>query len=377
MSPRRILSVVGARPQFIKAAAVSVAIAAEPSSNGYGLEEILVHTGQHYHRQLSEVFFRDLPIPAPRHELNIGSDSHGRQTGAMLAAIEVVIIQERPDVVLVYGDTNTTLAGALAAAKLQVPVAHVEAGLRSGRRDMPEEINRILTDHAASLLFCPTKAAVANLRGEGIVRGVSLVGDVMYDVLLERLARGEGSTSVLDGLGVRPGAYAVATVHRAGNTDDVDRLRRIFEGFDAVAAQGVPVVVPLHPRTRARIADVRPSPDVHVIDPVSYDDMLTLQRNARIVLTDSGGVQKEAYWLGIPCVTLREETEWEETLQDDWNDLAGAEPERIARAATRDVPTAPRRDAFGDGTAARKIARILSTWRETNGDVHEEPEPAP
>jgi UDP-N-acetylglucosamine 2-epimerase (non-hydrolysing) len=347
----KILSVVGARPQFVKCAPVSRELRRVH-------EEVLVHTGQHYDYLLSEVFFRDLGIPAPDYHLEIGSGSHGVQTGRMLGAIEEVIGKEEPDIVLVYGDTNSTLAGALAAAKMHVPVAHVEAGLRSFDRRMPEEVNRVLTDHASDLLFCPTETAVANLAAEGITRGVHLTGDVMVDALQENLALAkERATVDLPATG-----YFLATVHRASNTDDPVALRAIMAAFALLEA---PVIFPAHPRTRKKFAEygIAPAANVSVVEPLPYFDMLAALAGARAVLTDSGGVQKEAYILKVPCVTLRENTEWVETIEDGWNVLVGADADRIVLAAGKANGAHRRHDArFGDGHAAARMAAIISAF---------------
>lgn len=344
-----IVTIVGARPQFIKAAAISRVLRQRH-------REVLVHTGQHYDASMSDVFFRELDIPAPDVNLAVGSASHGAQTGAMLAKIEAVLLAERPDWVLVYGDTNSTLAGALAAAKLHIPVAHVEAGLRSFNRAMPEEINRILTDHISALLLCPSQTAVDNLAREGITRGVTLVGDVMADVL--RLAVERADTALPDIPGVASGAYALATVHRAENTDDAARLRGILTGLSLL---DMPVIFPVHPRAHRAIATLgwTPPDHVHLIEPVGYLSMVALMRSARVILTDSGGVQKEAYWLGVPCVTLRDETEWVETVMHGWNILVGADPERIVAAARQPSPSAPRPPLYGDGHAAERCVAAL------------------
>ena len=344
----KVLSIVGARPQFVKCAPVSRELRKVH-------EEILVHTGQHYDYLLSEVFFRDLGIPAPDYHLEVGSGSHGVQTGRMLAAIEEVIGKEEPEIVLIYGDTNSTLAGALAAAKVHVPVAHVEAGLRSFDRRMPEEVNRVLTDHCSDLLFCPTETAVANLAAEGITRGVHLTGDVMVDALQENLALAkERATVDLPATG-----YFLATVHRASNTDDPVALRAIMAAFALLEA---PVIFPVHPRTRKKFAEygIRPAENVRIVEPLPYFDMLAALAGARAVLTDSGGVQKEAYILEVPCVTLRENTEWVETLEDGWNVLVGADAGRIVAEAGR-AGDARRGHAarFGDGHAAERIAAII------------------
>ncbi|HJU74385.1 MAG TPA: UDP-N-acetylglucosamine 2-epimerase (non-hydrolyzing) [Gemmatimonadaceae bacterium] len=349
----KVASIVGARPQFIKAAPVSVAL------KEAGHNEVIVHTGQHYDPQMSDVFFSEMGIAPPDHFLAIGSGSHAEQTGRMMVAVERTLVDERPDYALVYGDTNTTLAAALAAVKLGVPLAHVEAGLRSFNRTMPEEHNRVLTDHCADLLFCPTQTAVDNLAREGIARGVHLVGDVMYDSVLHFAQRAQQRSRVLDSLGVLPGAYLLATVHRAYNTDDPAVLERLLHALDAI---GEPVIFPLHPRTRARLgAHNNARRHVRLVDPVGYLDMLTLEKHARVILTDSGGVQKEAFFFQVPCVTLRPETEWVETVNTGWNVLAGSDPMAIvaaARAARKPPGTSPQ--IFGDGTAARRIAALLA-----------------
>jgi UDP-N-acetylglucosamine 2-epimerase len=348
----KILAVVGARPQFVKCAPVSQELRKVH-------EEVLVHTGQHYDYGLSEVFFRDLGIPAPDYHLDIGSGSHGVQTGRMLAAIEEVIGKEEPEIVLVYGDTNSTLAGALAAAKVHVPVVHVEAGLRSFDRRMPEEVNRVLTDHCSDILFCPTATAVANLAAEGVTAGVHLTGDVMVDALRENMTLAEERSTALTDLGLSRKGYYLATVHRAGNTDDPTALGAILEAFSRLDA---PVVFPAHPRTRKKFAEygIAPAANVSVVEPLPYFDMLALLSGARAVLTDSGGVQKEAYILEVPCVTLRENTEWVETLEDGWNVLVGADADRIVAEADA-AGDARRQHAarFGDGHAAARIAAII------------------
>jgi UDP-N-acetylglucosamine 2-epimerase len=349
----KLLTVVGARPQFVKAAAFS-RVARQRHT------EILVHTGQHYDPRMSDVFFDELALPRPDHHLGVGSGSHGWQTGQMLERLEAVMRREAPDRVVIYGDTNSTLAGALAAAKLAIPVAHVEAGLRSGVRDMPEEINRVVADRLSTYLFAPTRNAVANLAREGIVQGVTMTGDIMYDALLRHAAIAAERSSAVRGLGLAPGGYVLATVHRAANTDDPRRLADIF---DALALLREPVIVPLHPRTKAALmgTDIEVEAPVRLVDPVGYLDMLALEQGARMVLTDSGGVQKEAYLLGVPCVTLRDETEWVETLEGGWNVLAGAGTERILAAARRPRPPGDPPPVFGDGHAAEKMVATLDT----------------
>jgi len=349
----KIASIVGARPQFIKCAPVSRELRKEH-------EEVLIHTGQHYDHGMSEVFFEELAIPKPDYNLNIGSGTHGHQTGAMLGAIEDVLQQENPDLVLVYGDTNSTLAGALAAAKLHVPVAHVEAGLRSFDRRMPEEINRVLTDHCSDLLFCPTKTAVENLAAEGITGGVHLVGDVMVDAMNYNRAVAEERSRILEAVGVRPGEYLVITVHRPSNTDSQENMVAIL---GALAEAGMPVVFPVHPRTRnylGRYGLLAKMPEnVQVTEPLGYLDMLHLMAHAAKILTDSGGVQKEAYMLGVPCITLRENTEWVETVEAGWNVLVGAGREEIVSMIHEFAPAGDQPPLFGDGRAAAGIAKII------------------
>lgn len=350
----RVLTIVGARPQFIKAAPVSRALRAA------GHVEVLVHTGQHYDYQMSMVFFDDLGIPNPDINLQVGSGPHGWQTGKMLIQLEEVMQAHRPDWVLVYGDTNSTLAGALAAVKLQIPVAHVEAGLRSFNRMMPEEHNRVLTDHCADLLFCPTQTAVDNLSNEGFSQGVYQVGDTMLDAIYLYLPLAEHRSQILLDLNIAPKCYLLATVHRPYNTDNPQRLQSIFA---ALAAVGETVILPLHPRTAKLLPahGVAVGANVRLIEPVGYLDMLTLQRHARLILTDSGGVQKEACCLAVPCITLRPETEWIETTTIGWNILADADPERILAAVQKqDWPPGIPSPIWGDGRAAPRIVSILS-----------------
>ncbi len=345
-----IVTVVGARPQFVKAAPLRRALM------DAGIRETLVHTGQHYDPEMSAVFFEELGLPDPDANLGTGSGTHAVQTGETMMRLEALLMQgPLPDWLMVYGDTNGTLAGALVAAKLGIPLVHVEAGLRSFNRRMPEEINRVVTDRLAAVLCCPTETSVRNLAAEGIVEGVHLTGDVMLDAT-RFFAEAAGRRAPLSSVTTHSsGAYYAATVHRAGNTDDPERLAGIFEGLGRL---DVPVVVPLHPRTRDRLAGIAVPENVEVIEPLSYLRMLTLVRSARAVLTDSGGLQKEAVWLGVPCITLREETEWVETLEGGWNRLAGADPARIAEAAgMRPEPPAP---GVGEPGAAARIAALLA-----------------
>jgi UDP-N-acetylglucosamine 2-epimerase len=388
----KVMSIVGARPQFIKAAVVSRQIRA------VGFEELLLHTGQHYDFNMSEVFFRELGLPEPNYYLGIGSGRHGEQTAKMLTGIEDVLLKEDPDVVVIYGDTNTTLAGALAPVKLHIPVAHVEAGLRSRNRRMPEEINRILADHCSDVLLCPTQTAVRNLEKERVGRVVNggklippdavqpqrdpteplvvNVGDVMLDLarratqLLD--AEPRRRPELLDRLGVRPRQYVLATIHRAANTDDADRLRSILAAMKQIGDAGLKVVFPVHPRTRKSLErfDLLGAVDVGTVvlsEPVSYMEMIALESDARLLLTDSGGVQKEAYFFGVPCVVARDETEWTELVEIGWNRVAGAETAAIVDAVhailTEDFTNRRREEFYGDGNAAARITTVLGWLR--------------
>jgi UDP-GlcNAc3NAcA epimerase len=353
----KILTVVGARPQFIKASPVSKAI------QEAGHQEFLLHTGQHYDYGMSQVFFDELSLPEPSLNLGIGSGSHGKQTGEMLIGIEAAVIEQKPDCVLVYGDTNSTLAAALAAIKLQVPLVHVEAGLRSFNREMPEEHNRVLTDHCADLLFCPTAVAAKNLAAEGILDHVHQVGDTMYDAVLQFSQVASLRSSILHDLQMEPKNYMLATVHRPSNTDDPENLRSILSAFEKASQ---PVLFPVHPRTRQKIAEYgylhSGFRNTRLMDPVGYLDMLVLEQNASMILTDSGGIQKEAYFFAVPCITLRSETEWVETVATGWNILAGSTEPAILKAIFAFAPTRqPPPPLFGDGQAAQEIARLLPT----------------
>lgn len=357
----KIVTVVGARPQFIKAAAVSRVIRDDYAGK---IEEVLVHTGQHYDENMSRVFFEELDIPHPKYNLEISGGQHGAMTGRMLEAIEKVLIEEKPDWVLIYGDTNSTLAGALAAAKLHIPVAHVEAGLRSFNMRMPEEINRILSDRVSALLFCPTETAVKNLMAEGVSKGVHNVGDVMYDVALFYRDRARQQSTILNDLQLLKGEFALATCHRAENTDDPKRLEEIIVALAEIAAT-MSVVFPLHPRTRKLIDDRglrHHLSAVKVIEPLPFLDMVALEQAAKVILTDSGGVQKEAFFYGVPCVTMRDETEWVETVEQGWNQLVGASSSAILAAmselvkSTQTGVVAP----YGDGKAAYSIVAKMA-----------------
>ena len=356
----RILTVIGNRPQFVKAAAVSHPLRAHA-------DEILVHTGQHYDDELSRVFFDELALPRPEHHLDLGGGSNSAQTARMLAALEPLLEAEAPDAVLVYGDTNSTLAGALAGAQARVPVAHVEAGMRSYDRAMPEELNRVLADHAADLLLCSSERSAANLRAEAVAGEVAVVGDVMVDVarLLAPRAR-ERAGAVLEALEVEPGAYLLATAHRAGNVDEPARLERLA---GLLTAMPDPVVLPLHPRTRARLeaagllAGLEADPGVRLVAPLGYLDFTALLLHARAVLTDSGGVQKEAYLAGVPCVTLRSRTEWTETVDAGWNVLVDLDADAALAALEREPP-AERPPLYGDGRAGERVVEALLAMRE-------------
>ena len=355
----KIASVVGARPNFIKCAPLSKELRKE-------FDEVIIHTGQHYDYEMNKIFFDELGIPEPDYHLEVGSGSHGYQTGEMLKRTEEVLTKEAPDLVLVFGDTNTTLAGALAASKLHIKVAHVEAGLRSFDRRMPEEINRVLTDHCSNLLFCPTETAVENLKKEGINNGVHLTGDVMVDALKENIEIAEKKSNVLDELSLKPKEYYLATVHRAESTDEFIRLKSIVEAFCEIKN----LVFPCHPRTEKFLKQFglwdKLTEHVKVIKPVGYLDMLMLEKNAQKILTDSGGIQKEAYIFKVPCITLRENTEWVETMEDGWNVLTGANKEKIVKKANDFEPEGEQRDVFGSGDASEKITKVLERCNENS-----------
>ncbi len=356
----KIVTVIGARPQFIKAATISRLLFHDPE-----VVEIMIHTGQHYDPNMSDIFFKELDIRQPDVNLEVGSGTHAAQTGKMLNGIESILMNEKPDWALVYGDTNSTLAGALAAAKLNIPLAHVEAGLRSFNRQMPEEINRIVTDHIASLLFAPTQTAIKNLEKEGLQESSFFSGDVMYDSTLyykQLILKDPERFRIRD----LPQEYLLATVHRAENTDNPDNLKRIFLAF---SESGKIIVLPIHPRTRKIIADAICIPDnVHIINPVGYLQMLYLTMHAGKVLTDSGGLQKEAYFLGKQCITLRNETEWLETLHDSWNTVTGTDPKKILEAISYVTPSSSTKGSFGNGNAAEIIVEKLKN-RDTEDDL--------
>jgi UDP-GlcNAc3NAcA epimerase len=347
----KIVTVLGARPQFIKAAAVSTTLRKS-------IEEVIIHTGQHYDAAMSDVFFEELGIPKPAYFLQVGSGNHGEQTGKMLAAIEQILLDEKPDYVMVYGDTNSTLAGALAASKLLIPVIHVEAGLRSFNKAMPEEQNRILTDHISTLLLVPTQTAIDNLQKEGIQKGVHFIGDVMYDGILYFSEKAKTESMILANLGLKENDFILCTIHRAENTNDPNRLKQICSALTESKQQ---IVLPLHPRTQKYITDygITIGDNVRIIEPVGYLDMVQLEATARKIVTDSGGVQKEAFFLGKPCITLRDETEWVETIQNGWNCLVGADKTAICEAIQNFQPTEERKSYFGNGNAATLLVELL------------------
>ena len=349
----KIVSIVGARPEFIQAWPVSQALRARH-------QEILVHTGQHYDYKMSQAFFDDLGIPAPDYNLEVGSGAHGKQTAEVLTHLEEVLVKEQPDLVIVRGDTNSTLAGALAASKLHIPTAHVEAGERSFDRRMPEEINRLVSDTLADVHFCVSHTAVQHLAAEGITDSAHWVGDVMLDALIHNRPIARRKSDVLARLDLKPGGYALVTIHRAANTDDPLRLSQIVQALNHVPET---IVFPAHPRTRKALAQIGAqfADHVRLVEPVGYLDMMMLEENARLIATDSGGVQREAYFLGIPCLTLRDETEWIETVQVGWNKLIGVEPEQVMEAWFNFAPPAEHPPIFGNGAAAERIAQILNT----------------
>lgn len=366
---KHIVTIVGARPQFIKAAVLSRLIRCDEWNTKF--HETLIHTGQHYDANMSEVFFNDLKIPRPDIHLNIGGGAHGEMTGKMLIQIEAELIRLKPDLVVVYGDTNSTLAGALAASKLHIPVAHIEAGLRSFYRRMPEEQNRILTDHLAEWLFCPTEVAVNNLANEGITQGVHTVGDIMLDaslyyrqILKDENTVGNNRLKNIQGLPfeVIDRSYALATVHRAENTDDPEKLANIISALNELETS---IILPLHPRTRKYIAEAgqKFNSNVFVIDPVGYLEMLELEMNCICIITDSGGMQKEAYFLQKPCITLREQTEWVETVESGWNILVGSNPKKIIKSySSLKSAKIKMRNLYGKGDAGQTILSIMANF---------------
>jgi UDP-N-acetylglucosamine 2-epimerase len=347
----KIFHIVGARPQFVKAAMVSRSLSGK--AQGF-----LLHTGQHYDENMSKLFFEELGLKKPDINLGIGGGSHAEQTAAMISGVDHHLAGMNPDIVVVYGDTNSTLAGAIAASKRNIKLAHVEAGLRSFNRTMPEEINRVISDHVSNLLFCPTTLSVQNLSAEGIFDGVHLVGDVMADALFQFILESDQKSNILDSLNIKSGSYALATVHRSGNVDSRVRLASIVQGFAGIE---IPIIFPVHPRTRKMLAEFSLTLPDNIIDiePVGYLDMLQLEKNAECIMTDSGGIQKEAYLLGVRCITLREETEWMEIVENGWNILVGWDSKEIPRKFNDFKPPRKHPDLYGDGHAADKISDVL------------------
>lgn len=350
----KIVSVIGARPQFIKASVVSKELRKK-------YEEILVHTGQHYDYEMNKIFFEELNIPEPDYYLNVGSGSHGSQTGEMLKKIESVLMEEKPDLVLTYGDTNSTIAGALAASKLHIKSSHVESGLRSYDKTMPEEINRVLTDHCSDILFCPTNNAVSNLKREGITDNVYLTGDVMADSILYNKETAENKSNILNELDLEDKNYLLTTIHRPGNTNSEENLKNIVEAFSEMNDT---IVFPVHPRTEKYLKEYGLLDGlesfVKLTKPLGFFDFIKLMNHAKTILTDSGGVQKEAYILKVPCITLRENTEWVETVEDGWNVLVGSDKEKIIQCANEFNPSVKsHKNRYGNGDASKKISSII------------------
>jgi UDP-GlcNAc3NAcA epimerase len=354
----KIITVVGARPQFIKASAISRCVRNDFSQE---MTEIMIHTGQHFDANMSDIFFEDLEIPKPKYHLNIAGGNHGAMTGRMMEGIEEVVVTEKPDVVLVYGDTNSTLAAALVASKLHIPIAHVEAGLRSFNRHMPEEVNRVMTDHVSTYLFCPTTLSVENLKLEGITKGVHQVGDVMYDVAIYFANKAKLHSSILEKLNLSEKNYVLVTCHRAENTDDKIRLENILKAL-AEIAKDIEVIFPIHPRTLKYITKYNLASylqSICVVEPLSYLDLVALQQSSKLIFTDSGGVQKEAFFYQVPCITMRDETEWVETVEFGWNTLVGADTDKMIQAVTSSSHGAQSIYPYGNGNASSIILNYL------------------
>ncbi len=361
---KQIITIVGARPQFVKAAMLSRAIALHNQNGGETIKERLIHTGQHYDENMSRIFFSEMGILKPTWQLHCGNSSHGAMTGQMLIEIEKILLENRPDYVVVYGDTNSTLAGALAASKIHIPVVHIEAGLRSFNKAMPEEINRILTDHVSSLLCCPTKTAIQHLKKENIVDGVYHVGDIMYDAAILFSDKAEKESDIMSRLHLKEKSFRLCTVHRAENTDSKERLTQIVEALQQIATNKNPLVLPLHPRTKQYLEKYnlmekcRSNSNIIFTEPLGFLDMVMLEKKALTILTDSGGIQKEAYFHQTPCITLREETEWTETISSGWNQLAGYKTDSILQCIEQDSKCYPI-DEYGNGDTAQKILELL------------------
>ena len=350
----KIITVLGARPQFIKASVVSKVLQSE-----IDIEEVIIHTGQHFDKNMSGIFFNELKIKKPNYNLGVSSLSHGAMTGRQLEKIEKILINESPDLLLVYGDTNSTLSGALAASKLHIPIAHIESGLRSFNKKMPEEINRILVDHVSEVLFVPSKKSSVNLQNEGIdSKKIKIVGDVMYDASLHFGEIAEKESTILKKLNLVKGQYILATLHRQENTDDEKKLKNVFT---ALSSLSFPVVMPLHPRTKKKIisSQIQVNKNIRFTEPLGYLDMLFLEKNAYKIATDSGGVQKEAYFYGVPCITLREETEWIELVEEGYNNIVGTDIGKIIEAINQQVKEIKYRNLYGDGNASEKIVKFI------------------
>jgi len=349
----KILTVVGARPNFIKIAPLF-----EEFKKHKTIKPILVHTGQHYDFEMSQVFFQELKIPKPDYNLGVGSGSHAWQTAKVMEKLEPVILKEKPDLVIVVGDVNSTLAGALTASKLHISVAHIEAGPRTYDKDMPEEINRLLVDHISDFLFCPTKTAAENLKQEGVKKGIYNVGDIMYDIFLKHIKVVKKKPKILKKLKLKPKSYFLLTLHRPQNVDNLENLKNILEVIQESKEE---VVFPVHPRTKKQLKKLKIDKfrNLRIVEPVGYMDMLILEKNAKKILTDSGGVQKEAYWSKVPCITLMEDTGWPETVKDGWNILIGANKEKIIKAIINFRPPKSQHKYFGDGRSVKKIIKIL------------------
>jgi len=354
----KIVSIIGARPQFIKAAALSRYLKSIPD-----VKEIILHTGQHYDNNMSDNFFSELDIPIPDYNLQVGSDTPARQTAKMMMGIEDIVFKEWPDFILIYGDTNSTIAGALVGAKLHIPIAHVEAGLRSYDREMPEEINRVVSDAISTILFCPTQTAVNNLKRIGITKGVYNVGDIMLETYLYYKDQAQKNSEILNKLNLKPKEFILCTIHRASNTDNIENLKNIFIGLTNSKES---IILPLHPRTKKKINQNESfkkyiGSNIKIIDPVGYFDMICLEANAKKIVTDSGGVQKEAYFNKVPCITLRENTEWIETIEQSVNQLVGVDPEKIKESINNFLPPEQNylKNLYGDGKTSAKILEIL------------------
>jgi len=353
----KIVTIVGARPQFIKCSPVSEELRKDH-------KEILIHTGQHYDNEMSGLFFDELKIPKPDYNLGIGSGLHGEQTGEMLIDLEKLLIKIKPDIVLIYGDTNSTVAGALAAAKLHIPIGHIESGLRSFDKFMPEEINRIVADHVSNILFVPTNTGVDNLKNEGITTGVYHIGDVMYDALLKNIKIAKDKSSILERLNVKPKDYFLLTIHRPSNTDNKKSLSDIMSALSSFEKK---IIFPVHPRTLKFLKNYdllnKIGENIIITKPLGYLDFILLEKNAKKILTDSGGIQKEAYLLKVPCITLRRNTEWIETVNDEWNVLVGSDSEKIIDAVQNFLPKKNQKNYFGEGIASKEIREILEKYK--------------